>query len=215
MAITATTLSAAIGASDLTITVASGTGFPTVGANPLSIGYLVRIDGEYMWATQQPTAGVIKLRGRGSQGTPAVAHDLLAKVEVSSDPQDFNSVAPGAVNIQPPWSPAQQTLGQNTTFTAAQIAALTQDTEFAITKATAATITLPAPSKAQDGLKLTFTSLTDAAHVVTGASLLANAGAASPYTTATMANAKAGGALVLEARNGLWNVLTATNWTLT
>lgn len=215
MAITQTYLTAALTATGLTMTVNSGTGFPTSGGSTPSSNYLVRIDKEFMLATLQPTSGVITLAQRGYNGTAAAAHDVLAKVEVSSAPGDFAGPSAGNDVSLPPSAPNQQTLGQDTTFTSAQVAAWgNQPQSFAITKATAAAIVLVAPNKSQDGLVLTFTSLTDATHAITATSLLANAGAASPYTTATVANAKAGGGLVLQAQNGLWNVISNVNWTL-
>jgi len=174
------------------------------------------MDKEYFFAIQQPVAGQILVRGRGSNGTVAQAHGILAKIEVSSDPTDFANGGPGEMRPLPAFLPTYQTLGADKTFTTAEVAAWgNQPQNFAILKATAIAITLVAPSKAQDGEEVTFTSLTDAAHVITATSLFASAGASSPYTTATVANAKAGGGLVLQAQNGLWNVIASTNWTLT
>lgn len=215
MSITATTLSADLSATGLTMTVGSGSGFPTAGAG-VSANYLVRIDKEFMLAVSQPVSGTIKLAQRGYNGTAATNHDVLAKVEVSASPADFGDPSPGNVVTLTPGAPSMQTIGEDRTFTTTEIAAMgNQAQNFAITKATAAAITLVAPSKAQDGLTVTFTSLSDAIHVITATSLLANAGAASPYTTATWANAKAGGGITLQAENGLWNVLATTNVTLT
>jgi len=210
MAITATALSADLTASGLTMTVASGTGFPTAGApSPANPGYLVRIDKEFMLAISQPVAGTIKLAQRGYNGTAAAAHDTLSKVEVSSAPNDFANPSPGNVVSLPNYVPAMQTIGEDRIFTSAEVAAWgNQPQDFAITKATAAAITLVAPSKAQDGLVLVFTSLTAAAHVITATSLLADAVTGSPHTTATFA-AFIGASLTLKAENGLWNVIAA------
>jgi hypothetical protein len=213
MAITSTALSADLSASALTMAVASGTGFPTTG-DTVPQSYVVRIDDEYMVAVTQPVAGTIKLRSRGYYGTAAVAHDTLARVLVSSNPQDFGPNPTAGDVPLPPYRPDMVTIGEDRTFTTAEIAAIARDTIYTITKATAAAITLVAPSKAQDGITLKFTSQTAAAHVITATALLANAGAASPYTTATTANATIGGGLALQAQNGLWNVISAVNWTL-
>lgn len=213
MAITSTTLSADLSATALKMTVGSGTGFPTAGdTTPKS--YLTRIDDEYMYSVVQPVSGQITLRGRGSQGTAAVAHDILARVLVSSDPADFTNIPAGGDVMLPPYRPDMVTIGENRTFTSAEIGAIVRDTVYQITKATAAAITIVAPSKAQDGIELTFTSQTAATHAITATALLADAGASSPYTTATVANAKIGGGLVLKAQNGLWNVVSNVNWTL-
>jgi hypothetical protein len=215
MAITQTNLTTAMTASDTVMVVASGTNFPTTGAAVQTPGFLCRIDKEYFYAIQQPVAGRIIIRGRGSDGTVAQAHGTLAKVEVSSDATDFAASSPGNQISMPIYLPTFQTLGVDTTFTTAQVAAWgTQPQNFAILKATAIAITLVAPSKAQDGLEVTFTSLTDATHAITATSLLCNGGASSPFTTATAANAKAGATITLQAQNGLWNVKSSTNVTL-
>lgn len=214
MAITGTALSADLSATALTMTVASGTGFPTVGSSTPQ-KYLVRIDKEYMVAVTQPTSGVIKLRSRGYMGTRAVAHDTLAKVSVSSDYQDFAQPSAGNSDTLPPYLPSQETIGEDITYTAAAVAAWgNQPREFAITKATAAAIVLVAPSKAQDGLTLVFTSLTAAAHVITATTLLGDAVSGSPHTTATFA-AFIGATLTLKAENGIYNVVSSVGVTIT
>jgi hypothetical protein len=216
MAITQTALAADLTATAKTMTVSSGTGFPTSGGPPVSPGYVVRIDREYMLAVQQPTAGVIKIAQRGYNGTFAESHDTLAKVEVSSVATDFAGPSPGNVVDLPPYQPLMQTLGEDYTFTSTEIAALgNQPKTYAILKGSAIAITLVAPSKAQDGLVLTFTSLTAFLHVITATALLANGGTGSPYTTATGAHTKVGATLVLQAQNGLWNVVSASNFTIT
>jgi hypothetical protein len=216
MSITATTLAADLSANSNTVKVTSGTGFPTAGGPPQNPGYLMRIDKEYMLAVVQPVSGTIKVAQRGYNGTAVVAHDILSPVLVSASPSDFDPIAPGNDVDLTPAQPIDETIGEDRTFTAAEVASWgTQPRNFPINKATAAAIVLVAPSKAQDGLEVTFTSLTAAIHVITATGLLANAGAASPYTTATMANATKGGGLRLQARNGLWSVISATNWTLT
>lgn len=214
MAITATALSADLGINDVTMVVASGSGFPTVGtvATP---GYLVRIDKEYMLAKSQPVSGTIVIARRGYDGTAAAAHDILAKVEVSALPSDFSNPSPGNSVSLPPYLPSQQTIGESITYTSAQIAAFgNQPQEFAITKASAAAIVLVAPSKAQDGLTLVFTSLTAAAHVITATTLLGDAVSGSPHTTATFA-AYIGASITLKAENGIYNVISSTGVTVT
>jgi hypothetical protein len=215
MAITQTALAADLASGATTMTVSSGTGFPTTGtiANP---GYLVRINKEYMWAVGQPVAGTIKLALRGFNGTVVTAHDILSKVEVSASPSDFAPNAPGSSIEAPLYAPSMQTLGEDRTFTSAEVLAFgNQDQTFAILKATAIACVLVAPSKAQDGVVVRFTSLTAVQHVITATSLLANGGTGSPYTTATGADTKIGASLTLQAQNGLWNVLANVGWTLT
>lgn len=215
MAISQTALSADLSATSLTMTVASGTGFPTAGGTPVTPGYVVRIDKEYMLAVSQPVTGVIKLAMRGYAGTAAAAHDTLAKVSVSSSPADFADPSSGNVAVLPNYLPSQETIGEDKTFTAAEVLAWgNQPRQFAFTKATAATIVLVAPSKAQDGLVISFTSLVAVLNVITATSLLANGATASPYTTATGADSKIGATLTLQAQNGLWNVAANVGFTL-
>lgn len=206
MAITGTNLTADLSATALTMTVNSGTGFPTSGATTPQ-AYLVRIDKEYMLAVLQPVAGTITLAMRGYNGTAATSHDTLSRVEVSAAPGDFADPAAGSVAPLPSYLPNMQTIGEDYTFTAAEIAAYgNQPQMFTLWKGSALAITLVAPSKAQDGLRMTFTSASAFIHVLTATSLLATGGTSSPYTTATWTNTKAGGTLVLIAQNALWNV---------
>lgn len=214
MAITATALTADLGANDVTMVVSSGTGFPSVGtvATP---GYLVRIDKEYMLAKGQPVSGTITIARRGFNGTAAVAHDVLAKVEVSSSASDFNPNPPGSTVDLAAYLPVYDTIGESITYTSAQIAAWgNQPRDITVSKATAAAIVLVAPSKAQDGLTLVFTSTTAAAHVITATTLLADAVSGSPHTTATFA-AFIGASITLKAENGLYNVISSTGVTIT
>ena len=215
MAISATNLTADLGANDVTMVVASGTGFPTAGTTIANPGYLVQIDTEQMLAIQQPVSGTIKIAMRGYNGTAARAHDNVAHVLVSSDHQDFSPVAAGNQVAIPPATPVQETLGEDRTFTSAQIAAWgLQTRNFAITKATACLFTFVAPSEAQNGLVVVITSLTAAAHVLTATSLLGDAVSGSPHTTGTFA-AFIGTTLTLQAQNGIWNVVSSTGITVT
>ena len=215
MAITATNLTADLGANDVTMVVASGTGFPTAGSAIANPGYLVRIDNEYMLAVQQPVSGTIKIAQRGYGGTAAGAHDNLARVLVSSAPGDFPPVGAGSQVEIPPFTPTSQTIGEDITFTTAQVLAWgNQPRVFPILKATAAAITLVAPSTAQNGETVVFTSLTAAAHIITATTLLADAVSGSPHTTATFA-AFIGSTLTLQAQAGLWQVVSSTGITIT
>lgn len=215
MAITATTLTADVGVSDLTIAVTSGTGFPATGASPSTPHLVIRIDKEYMLAITQPVANTIKVAQRGWGGTVAATHDLLSKVEVGNA-SDFPNPSPGNTVNLPPYAPSMQSIGENKTFTSDEVLAWgNQDQNFAFVKATAATIVLVAPSKTQDGVIARFTALVAVANVITATALLANGATGSPYTTATGADTKIGATLTLQAQNGLWNVVSNSGFTLT
>lgn len=197
MAITATTLTRDITAFELTIPVTSSTG--------ATANFPMKIDNEYMWVVSIPTTTSVLVRSRGAEGTAALAHDNLANVQLSSAAGDFPNPAPGAVNPLPPWTRDLVTLGEDGTVTAAN---LQRDTDFIMDKATAAAITLTAPTKGQDGLTIVFTNQTAAAHVITATSLIADAVTGSPHTTITFGAFK-GASIMLKADQGLWNVISA------
>jgi hypothetical protein len=207
MALTNTTLAAACTASDtlLTLTSTAGAGFPAVGALLSGMGQPMQIDGEVCYLVSTVAAGVVKVRSRGAEGTEARAHDLLAPVSTSPTGADFPVVPTGTVSQRPPQVDDMVTIGQNTAI----ITLPGKNTVFVITKATAlASTTLPVPTVAQNGLRLTFTSQTAAAHVITSTTGFNNGLTGSPWTTATFA-AFIGAGFSVVANNGTWNVTAA------
>jgi hypothetical protein len=209
MALTTTSLAVACGASDTMLAITStSSGFPAVGT--VAENQLMTIDGESMFVTGVPSAGYVIVRGRGSDGTAAVAHDILAPVNTSSNVADFPAVAVGATTLRPLQTDDMVTVGQN-----GAIAVPLKNTTVLLTKGSAlSSTTLAAPSKAQNGLKLTITSQTAYAHVITATTLLADAVSGSPHTTATYA-AYIGASITLVADNGLWNIVAAVGVTVT
>lgn len=199
MALTQTTLSADITASQLTFAVAATSGF--------AAGQPMLIDGEYMWCVSVPVSGTVTVRSRGSEGTAAAAHDTLANVATSATFSDFPAVPAGAVAIRPPYVDNIVAVGENGT-----IACPDKNTTFLLTKATAlASTTLAQPTKAQNGLRLTFTSQTAAAHVITS---VMEDGTTGGSTTATF-TAFIGASFVLVADNAIWNVVAVQSVTIT
>lgn len=195
MALTGTTLTAAVAASDLTIPLTSTTGFLP--------GQPVRFDSEYCYVVSVPSTTSIVVRSRGAEGTTAAAHSVLTNV-VSGLVSDFPVIPAGHVGqgTQATSEDDIQTIGANT----AVIAVPTRNTTYIINKATAlGSTTLAAPSLAQNGLKLTFISTTAAAHVITGTTLFNNGITGVPWTTVTFA-AFAGAGFTATAVNGLWDV---------
>jgi hypothetical protein len=169
----------------------------------------VKIDNEYMFVVAVPSTTAITVRTRGDQGTVAIGHDLLANVMTSALVGDFPLAPLGLANLIPPSTPIVLTLGQTQTLVLPL-----QDTKFLIDKATAATITLPTPSKAADGLRLTFSSQTAAAHIVSAPSLIADGVTGSPHSTATFAAFK-GCTVTLLVSQGLYNLESQTGVTVT
>lgn len=194
MALTNTTLAAACGANDVTIRVTSATGFADK--------QIIRVDAEMMAQAGTPTTTsptVISVR-RGIDGTAVAAHGILANVATGLA-SDFPVPPPGQITALAPGD-GRRTIGADTTLTTADFPV--GPTTIVITKATAAAITIQAPSKAQDGLRITFFSATAAAHVITY-----TAGFAGNTTSSDVATfaATVGSTLTLEANAGVWAVL--------
>ena len=203
MALTATTLAAAITGVQTQFTLTSTSGF--------AAGQVVKIDDEYMVCVSVPVSGTIVVRGRGSEGTTGESHGIYAVVVTSTSTADFPVTAPGMVNPAPPEWDYIQELGVTQT-----LAAFTtkRPITFIINNAAATAITLPTPSTGLDGKMLVFTSNTAYAHTVLGTSLLADAVSGSPHGTATFAAYK-GASLTLMISNGLYNVISSTGITIT
>lgn len=203
MSLTTTSLSAAITAGQtkqIPVT-STAAGFPAVGV--LGTRQLIQVDGEYMLLDQVLASGVINVLMRGYNGTTAVAHDALAPLNTSANAQDFGNVPVGAVDDRPPYVDDVVSVGQN-----GVIPVPVKNTTVLLTKGSAlATTTLGAPSKAKDGIRLTITSETAFAHVITATSLIADGVSGSPHSTLTF-GAFIGASIVLESANGLWNVVS-------
>jgi hypothetical protein len=210
MALTQTTLTSAITASVTTFGVTStSTGFPTVGTQNAQPPQAIQIDGELMFLTGVPATNTITVRCRGSEGTVAAAHDVLAPVITSSNPNDFGQIAPGQLVLIDPAIDNPVTLGAD-----GAIPQPLGPVVYNINKGSAAALTLAAPSLSLNGTRVVITSQTAFAHVVTATTLIADAVTGSPHTTATFAAFK-GATITLVAENGLWNVVSATGVAVT
>lgn len=211
MALNTSSLAAALSATDTTLSITSATGLPAVGVSASS--QLLLVDGEFMETIDgisQPVALTIKVRSRGCEGTSAVAHDILAPTTTSGTKSDFPILGKGANCPRPPYVDAMTSIGQNGVITVP-----VQNTTCLITKATAlSSTTLAAPSKASNGVRLTITSITDAAHVITATALINDGASGAPEDTITFA-AFAGASITLVACNGLWNMTAQTAATIT
>ncbi len=219
MALTNTTLAAACGANDLTLTITSTTGFPTAGTT--GNNQLVKIDGEYMYCVSVPVSGTIVVRGRGSEGTAAVAHQILAPCSTSATNSDFLFPPSGSSTLTPTYADDVVSLGADTTFTAAgtAITATTyplpvKNTTYILEKATAQAITLITASAASIGVRMTFINAIATANTITYApGFLGDTTSSDIATSATKVGATcvvyigAGGLLSMPAG-------TATNWTV-
>ncbi len=198
MATTGTNLTAAIALGDLILPVTSATGF--------AVGNWVKVDSEYIGAVLSVTGTQISVRGRGDQGGAAVRHNAGALVTTGLA-ADYPGIPPGITVPDPPDDEANVEYSVN-----GAIAVPDLNTIVILNKATAAAMTLPAPSKAQDGLRLTVTSLTAAAHTVTATGLF-KTGALTGNVATFAANAGAGFSAV--AVNGAWHITASVGVTFT
>lgn len=199
MALTNTTLAAAVAFNDDTIRVTATTGFGDK--------QLIRVDNEFMAQAGAAEGTLIRVR-RGLEGTAQVAHGILADVATGL-PGDFPAPPPGHPVQVPPTEIARNTLGADTSIATADLPKSMQFT-YVITKATVAAITLGAPSKAQNGQRITFRSATAAAHTITYAAGVYGDTAASDVLTFA---AKVGASVTLEANAGTWGVIALANVT--
>jgi hypothetical protein len=196
MALTRTTIAAAVSADTLTIPVTSATGF--------AAGNVLRIDNEYMMVVSV-TGTTISVRARGDLGSAAVAHNILAPATTGllSDLPDY-----------PVGQVAQTDPSGQTIVTASVDGALsipTQNTLVLVQKAGVCAMTLAAPTTAQDGVVLTILSATANAHTVTY-----TAGFYGDTTSSDVATfaAKVGASMTIQAQAGKWGVVSLANVTL-
>lgn len=201
MALQSTTLGVAITAAQTKFQLSSGsnTQLPSVGAPRLPVGVPMQIDAEYMYCVEQPVLNTIVVRGRGSDGTNAVAHDILSNVYFSNQPGDFPNPQAGTLITTDFAEDVPISIGQDSTIVPAGANAV-----YNINKASACAITLSAPSLADNGVSLVFTSNTAFAHTITATGLIQD-GSGNTRNTATFA-ANRGNTVVLVVENGSYNI---------
>jgi len=196
MALTNTTLAAAAALGDTTITVTSATGFADK--------QLIRVDNEWMAQAGTATGTKIPVR-RGLEGSAQIAHGILADAVTGLTGDWPASPAGSAVPVAP--VPGRISIGATpTTITTADLP--TGNTTYVITLGSACAITLEAPSKAQNGLTLTFRSASAFAHTVTYAAGFLGTAGSSDIATFT---ASVGASMTIEANAGTWGVIALSS----
>jgi hypothetical protein len=195
MALQATSLTAAITASQITFGVTSTVAFPPVGT-PF-VNQAVLIDSEFMVCVGVPAINTIMVRSRGTEGTVATAHDILSNVYTTANNADWGQLPAGVTVTIDPTDDQVVSVGQD-----GAIPLPGSNTVVNINKATALAGTLAAPSLVDNGLALVITSQTAAAHVVS-APLFLRDGSAATKSTLTFA--------AQPGASGLWNVSALQN----
>lgn len=183
MALTKTSLSAALTASALELKVASATG--------ATVGGIVKIEDEYAVITSV-TGTVIGVRSRGDEGTTAVAHNSGAAV-IFGLKSDLPIAAP---HINPPRDIKY--------YSAAGAIALPTDRDavavIGVGASGAHAMTLADPPAVASGLELFIVSDSAYAHTVT---LATGYGGSNATDVFTFSGAK-GDSITLKALNGTW-----------
>lgn len=205
MALSATTLSGAITADQVTIKVASATGFAK--------GRLIKIDDEFLLQTAEADATAtttIPVR-RGVNGTQAKAHVTAALVRVGN-PSNVNGPSDwlGSEVTTPSAYPLSGRQRRVISKSAAATLALGDDivpgtdTVVELNGTSVIALTIPVPTKDMDGDLLIIAGNGAAAHTLTFTGGLSGAG--SSYDVLTV-NATAPTASMFVAINGLWMAL--------
>lgn len=202
MALSKTTLAAAIKPNDLVFSVAStATGFPAVG-QIITPSQPILIDQEMMFLVQVNAPGLIQVRSRGSDGTLAVAHDITAPVVTSASPGDFLVPTAGFMTTTPLDSPRELTYGQSGTI----VPPSQPNGSVAILNGPAAiAMTLAAPTPAIIGATLNIFTQTAFAHTISAPGLLLTGAAGGPFSTITFP-AQIGAQVDLTAQGTFWSV---------
>lgn len=196
MALTTTTLSSAIALSDISIKVASATGF--------AAGSLVRVDGELMRVQAGYASGTIIPVQRGIDGTAQVAHAASANATVGTA-SEFASPSQTTTVTYP-----AQRVRTITSYSASGAIAVPNpgSDAVAILNGTGTlAMTLTDPAKTQDGDRLTILGNGKSASTVTYTTTgYGNAGAS--YDKLTFQTAGQVG-FELMAANGAWVITGA------
>jgi len=188
MAITNSTLSAAITADTSRIPVASSTG--------ATVGQLCRIDDEFAVVKEVISSTLVEVKHRGSRGTLAKAHTTGRVISFHALAEDQPTPGPRQRDALASSAPDEVSYAAD-----GAIAVPTRDTIAYVTKGSAAALTLAAPSKASTGIYLHIVSRTAYAHTVTYTE-----GFQVDTTTSDVATfaAKSGANLLLRAIDGAW-----------
>ncbi len=188
MAITLTTLSAALTATADAMVVASTTG--------AAVGKPVRIGDEWALVAELPGGGLVRLAWRGSRGTLAKAHTTAEPVAFYASHEDIDLPGPREHDAAEIYDHVVNSINADGAITVPA-----RNTILLVTKGSACAMTLAAPSKDSDGVFLHIISRTAYAHTVTYTPGFQ--GDTTSSDVATFA-AKKGANLLLRAVAGEW-----------
>lgn len=166
MALTTTTASAAIAASDTSLSVTSATGF--------AAGSLIKVDQEFMRVASSYTSGTAIPVVRGQNGTIVAAHPSGANVTVGTGSDFANPSA--TVVVAYPLAGLRRKLLSYSADATMDLPTAGEDQIVVLNGTSVINLTVPVPTKDIDGAVLYIASNGAAAHVVTFTGGLSGAG---------------------------------------
>lgn len=196
MALTRTTLSAAVATDDTDITVASATGF--------AAGRLVRVDQEYMQVSQEYSSGTTIPVLRGREGTATKAHVITAGVVVGTQADDWDTPGVAVYSNNPTAGRARyinSITADNSTVT---LQTAGSDQVVILNSTSVINLTVPIPTSDMDGDILIIVGNGIAAHVVTVTGGVGGVGATADVYTFSATQKQA---ISLIAANITWQAL--------
>lgn len=204
MALTTTTLAAAVGINDASVTVTSATGF--------AAGYMLRVDQEVMKVAQNYSTGTTIPVLRGVNGSASAAHASGANITSLLASDETYLQSPQTTGPQWPAAGWARTVASYSATGAIALPAPGTDAIAILNGTNAILMTLANPTKDMDGSLLYIMGNGKAAHTVTYTAGFGNAGAS--YDVATYTTGGQNGTLIM-AVNGIWVSLSSFTGTLT
>lgn len=202
MALTRTTLSAAVAIGDGSLTVTAATG--------VAAGVSILVDQEMMKVTKGYVAASTTVPVvRGQDGTVVTAHPSGASVVIGTG-ADWATQAP-QTEVLYPIAGRARTLKSYTASGAISLPAAGSDAVAVLNGTSTLTMTLAVPNKDMDGSIITITGNGAGAHTVTVAADVSSASGLNVFTF----NASGVAAIQMIAMNEVWLLLGAVGGTLT
>ena len=183
----ATTLNGAVNATQTTVLLTSGTG--------VVVGNFLKVDSEFMKVLDITTTPLIRV-SRGQNSTLATAHATLATVA-------SGTAAEHPLTGQFPSQDGTALPDRTYTYGASGALALAPGLHILKGPSGSVTMTLAAPTAAQNGLRMTITAATSQAYTVTVTAGFGGLGGSFDVATYNAI----GDTLVIQVVNGVWNVI--------
>ncbi len=200
MAITATTLSAAVAASDLTMRVAAATGFVK--------GYVINVNGEYMVQTEDITGTTVAIGKRGQEGTYNQAHASGSVVLVGLA-SDFPAAPPGAATVTP-YAPTWNIASYNAAG-AITVPTLKQNVFVKLKSGAGSAMTIGDPGYGVEGVEMIIQAEDAQAYTLTNATGFNGGGGGADVATYS---GVVGDNMHIKAVSGTWKTIATRNVTI-